>query len=122
MWIFTRFGYFSIASAQKEDGSLDPNTVMVRARQKAHLHNLQKRFPEIAATEIRVTPKNDYRYRLILPKAQWAHMLAEMAMEHEWSNFKDEAARYQGRDGIDYIDALHQVWAIMIKLQRRPLR
>jgi hypothetical protein len=122
MWIFSRLGFYSTACARNEDGSLDVSTVMVRARQKAHLQNLQKRFPEIAATEIRVTPKNDYRYRLIIPKVQWARMLAEMALEQSWSNFKDEAARYQGRAGADYFDALHRVWAIMNTLQRRTAR
>ncbi len=122
MWIFSRLGFYSIACARNKDGSLDTSTVMVRARRKAHLQNLQKRFLEIAATEIRATPKNDYGYRLIIPKAQWAQMLADMAMEQEWSNFKKEAACYQGQTGADYVGALHKIWAIMYDLQLRRLR
>jgi hypothetical protein len=63
MWLFTRYGFYSIACANKPDGSLDTQTVMVRARRIAHLRSLQKRFPALAAGEILTWPKRDYRYR-----------------------------------------------------------
>jgi hypothetical protein len=47
MWIFTRYGFFSIACADKPDGSLDSQSVMVRARCIGHLCSLQKRFPAL---------------------------------------------------------------------------
>jgi hypothetical protein len=49
MWLFIRYGFYSIACASHPDGSLDPQTVMVRARRTAHLSNLQKRFPALAS-------------------------------------------------------------------------
>ncbi len=52
MWVFTRYGFYSIACASKPDGSLDEQTVMVRARCIAHLQILQKRFPALAVGEI----------------------------------------------------------------------
>jgi hypothetical protein len=68
MWIFLPEGFFSVACAHKPDGSVDANVVMIRARRKAHLQNLQKRFPAMAGAEILVTPNNDYRYRVTGPK------------------------------------------------------
>jgi hypothetical protein len=119
MWCALRYGWYSIACAQDSDGKLDPDTVMIRARRKAHLQNLQKRFPEIASVEVLVTPRNDYRFRLILPKSQWSSsILAEMAMEQDYSNFKGETARWQGSAGTDYVRALHQVWEVMYRLQK----
>jgi len=46
MWIFSRQGFFSIACADKPGSGrkIDPDTVMVRARLKAHLQNLKNRF------------------------------------------------------------------------------
>jgi hypothetical protein len=44
MWIFTRYGFFSIACARQSDGAVDPGTVMVRARRRAHLEKLAERF------------------------------------------------------------------------------
>jgi hypothetical protein len=44
MWIFTRFGFYSIACANKSDtNEIDPNVVMVLARVKKHLKNLNNR-------------------------------------------------------------------------------
>src|ERR1035438_6454471 len=81
MWVFTRYGFYSIACASKSDGSLDKQSVMVRARCIAHLQGLQKRFPALAVGEIRKLPNHDYRYRLIIPKASWIAIIGELAQE-----------------------------------------
>ena len=91
---------------------------MVRARCIAHLRSLQKRFHALAAGEILERPDRDYRYRLIIPKASWTEIVSELAQEQEWSNFKDEAAKYQGPSGRGYVRALHYVWAVMNRLQQ----
>src|SRR6516165_1949779 len=103
MWIFTRYGFFSIACARKPDGSLDPQTVMVRARCKRHLQALQSRFPGLDGFEIITLLNHDYRYRVVIPKDAWMAALTAIAAEQEWSNFKDETARFQGEDGGDYV-------------------
>jgi hypothetical protein len=119
MWLFTRYGFYSIASAKKVDGSLDSRSMMVRARVAEHLSNLKKRFSVLADAEVLTLPERDYRYRLIVPKQVWVSVAAELAEEQEWSNFKDEAARYQGKLGSEYIGALHRVWTEMYQLQRK---
>lgn len=88
--------------AGKSDGSLDNQSVMVRARCIAHLNNLQKRFPALAVGNILETPNHDYRYRLVIPKASWTAIIGELAQEQEWSNFKNETAKYQGKSGRGY--------------------
>jgi hypothetical protein len=117
MWIFTKYGFYSVACANKPDGSLDNETVMVRARRIAHLRSLQKRFDALADGEILTWPNRDYRYRLIVPKASWVAIVGELVKEQEWSNFKNEAAKYQGASGKDYVRALHDVWSVMNRLQ-----
>ena len=87
MWVFTRYGFYSIACASKSDGSLDNQSVMVRARCIAHLRSLQKRFPALAVGKILDLPNHDYRYRLVIPKASWVAIIDELAQEQEWSNF-----------------------------------
>lgn len=117
MWIFTRYGFFSVACASKSDGSLDPDTLMVRPRRRDHLANLRKRFSTIRHAQIVTLPNRDYRYRLLVPKATWISIVSEAAAEQTWSNFKNETARFQGRTGAEYIHALHSVWSIMNDLQ-----
>ena len=122
MWLFTRYGFFSVACADGADGSLDPQTVMVRARRKAHLERLRQRCSALAGAEIVSLPHRDYRYRITIPKATWTSVVLELAQEQEWSNFKSESARFQGADGADYVNALHRVWDVMYGLQQSEAR
>ncbi len=123
MWVFTRYGFYSIACANKADGKLDPDTVMVRARLREHLKALQERFAEteIGKAEILNWSQRDYRYRIVVPKAVWAGALTEMAVEQTWSNFKNEAGRFARikHMAYGYVDALHSVWEVMYGLQGR---
>ena len=63
MWVFTRYGFYSIACASRKDGSLDHQSLMIRARCKAHLGSLQKRFPALVGGKILELENRDYRYR-----------------------------------------------------------
>lgn len=115
MWLFTRYGFYSIACASRPNGSIDPGTVMIRARRAAHLRNLQERFPALAGAELATSPNRDYRYRLIVSKETWVAALSELGREQDWANFKNEVARFNGRD--DYEAALHRIWKVMYSVQ-----
>ncbi len=121
MWIFTRYGFVSIACARTQDGSIDEDTVMLRARSRKHLENLQERFPEtsLGKGEILTGAGTDYRFRIIVPKAEWASLLSQLAMEQTWSNFKNEALKFVGLKNVSglYVHALHEIWAIMADMQ-----
>lgn len=117
MWLFTRYGFYSTACARKPDGSRDPDQIMVRARREDHLQGLQARLSSLAAFPILATPGRDYAYRIVVPKPVWAAALYELAAEQDWSNFKNQAAAYQGEAGAEYVRALHDVWERMGRLQ-----
>jgi hypothetical protein len=119
MWIFTRYGFYSIACADAAGGGVDPHTLMIRARRRAHLEKLQARFASLGHTQIKVTPGRDYRYRIVVPKQVWVGIVSELAQEQEWSNFKNEAERYQSTPGTDYAHALHEVWSTMHRFQEK---
>jgi hypothetical protein len=119
MWLFTRYGFYSIACASKSDGSLDTETLTVRGRCRSHLECLQKRFTPLAGLEIVLLHNRDYRYRLFVAKEVWTSIAAQLAEEQTWSNFKNEADRFQGSAGADYMHMLHKVWSLMYGLQRK---
>ncbi|HEY7210512.1 MAG TPA: hypothetical protein VH477_09595 [Bryobacteraceae bacterium] len=112
MWLFTRYGFFSIVSDWTEAGRL-----LIRARRKKHLQALQTRFPELSSLEISRTDDRDYRYRFVIAKDRWVPILSELAREQTWTNFKDEVGRFQQKDGSDYTHVLNQVWNLMKKFQ-----
>jgi hypothetical protein len=118
MWLFSRYGFYSVACANKPKGSVDVQALMIRARCADHLRNLQKRFPTLTGAKIVTFPARDYRYRLFVSKDVWASILSELAREQEWSNFKNEVARFQGAAGSDYTLVLHDVWRLMYGLQK----
>jgi hypothetical protein len=124
MWLFTRYGFFSVVCARQGSGDMgqavDPQRIMVRARLKAHLQSLRERFPDLLdACEIREFPGSDYAYRLFVEKSAWMQAVVELTSEMDYDNFKSEVARFQGRAGREYEKALHEVWEVMHRLQRQ---
>jgi len=124
MWIFTKHGFFSAVCARQGNGkhgqSVDPNRIMIRARVRDHLDALKKRFPDLlGGCEIQESSVTDYAYRLFIPKSDWMKVLAGLAEETDYDNFKSEVADHQGKAGAAYEHSLHDVWSVMHKLQKR---
>jgi len=122
MWIFTKHGFFSAVCARQGAGEpgqpVDPDRIMVRARVRKHLESLKERFPELlGGCEVREFTDSDYAFRIFVAKAVWTEVMAGLAGETDYDNFKSEVARHQGREGAAYGQTLHQVWSTMHRLQ-----
>lgn len=124
MWIFTKYGFYSVVCARQGDGShrqpVDPKRMMVRARVQKHLDALKIRFPDLLAeSEIKEFVGTDYAFRLFVEKPVWTQIMEELANEIDYDNFKSEVGRHQGLVGKDYEHSLHEVWSVMNRLQDR---
>jgi hypothetical protein len=123
MWVFTKHGFFSAVCARQGSGKhgqpVDPNRIMVRARVRGHLEALKKQFPDLLGKgEIQAYVGTDYAFRLFVEKSAWSQVLAGLAKETDYDNFKSEVARHQGKTGAAYERSLHDVWSVMYKLQQ----
>lgn len=123
MWLFTKHGFFSAVCARQGDGRhsqpVDPHRIMVRARIPGHLEALKEQFPDLLGEcEIQESTNTDYAYRLFVQKSAWVQVLAGLAEETDYDNFKSEVAHHQGRDGAAYERSLHEVWAVMHRRQK----
>ena len=123
MWVFTKHGFFSAVCARQGSGKhgqpVDPNRIMVRARVRGHLEALKKRFPDLLGKcEIQEFAGTDYGFRIFVEKPAWSQVLAGLAEETDYDNFKSEVARHQGKAGAAYERSLHDVWSVMYKLQK----
>ncbi len=121
MWLFTKYGFFSAVCARKDDGQkgrrVDPTRIMVRARVRKHLEDLQKRFPELIGNcEVLEFSGSDYAYRIFADKPVWTKVLVGLSEEIDYDNFKSEVERFHGRDA--YERSLHDVWSVMYRLQK----
>ena len=122
MWLFTKYGFYSVVCARRGDGGygqpIDENRLMVRARVRDHLDALRKRFPDLLENAaIRAYPGSDYAFRIFVAKSDWVAAMAALTEEIAYDNFKAEVAR--GGAGDDYEAALHDVWSVMHRLQER---
>lgn len=123
MWVFTKYGFFSAVCARKGDGKhgqpVDPDRIMIRARLRSHLDALLKRFPDLfGKSGIQTFTGTDYAFRVFVAKPVWSQVLAALAEETDYDNFKAEVARHLGKDGMAYEKSLHDVWEVMYGLQR----
>jgi hypothetical protein len=123
MWLFTRHGFFSAVCARQGRGEpgqpVDPDRIMIRARLRGHLEALKNRFPDLLGQcEIQTSTGADYAFRMFTDKPVWCRVLAELARETDYDNFKSEVAEHQGPAGSAYEHALHEVWSVMYRLQK----
>ena len=122
MWIFTKHGFFSAVCARQGGGQhgqpVDLDRIMVRARVRGHLEALRERFPDLLGVcQIRESAGTDYAYRLFVDKPTWSQVLAGLAEDTDYDNFKSEVARHPGRAGASYERSLHEIWLHMKRLQ-----
>jgi len=122
MWLFTKYGFYSVVCARQGDGGygqpIDENRLMVRARLRQHLEALRTRFAAVLGdAEILAFPGSDYAFRIFVPKTAWVTVAAELTDEIAYDNFKAEVAR--GDASQSYEAALHDVWNVMNRLQKR---
>ena len=109
MWIASKYGFYSIV-----ESSLKKGDFMVRARVRNDLENLIKQY-DLSAQVIE-TLDSDYRYRIILSKADVCDLLFSLGSEIDYSNFKGKIS--QTEDQRDKLHAYHTVWNALYNLQK----
>tara|TARA_R110002111_G_scaffold188971_3_gene254347 strand:- start:1327 stop:1701 length:375 start_codon:yes stop_codon:yes gene_type:complete len=121
MWLFTKYGFFSVVLAKKvRNGQVieepEPNSVMIRARRRKHLDALILRFSEFGNPEVLETRNTDYRYRAVVPRDAYAQVAKALATEVDYTNFKSECAKAMPDDQA-YQEALHNIWGVHYQMQ-----
>jgi hypothetical protein len=106
MWVFTPQGFYSVVVHRD-----DPSLVLVRARAREDLENLQTQLPGLVIFE---DDAADYLYRAIVNREDWKRALAELADAMDYDNFKDAVTERQGEERHRlYL----RVWGVMLALQ-----
>lgn len=99
MWLFTRFGFFSVTLALEDPTG---QTVQVRARVREDIEALDTWFLGETGTllgdDIISTPRRDYQYRMYVPKARWAEAARLLAQDLNYSNFKAQIRDHERHD------------------------
>lgn len=124
MWVFTPIGFFSATKTNPKYADLplrqQTGHIMVRARVRADLERLIALYVEMGLTQeegptIFDLPGHDYPYRTILIPANWTALVARMADDIDYSNFKSavEARQETPEAGKARHDLYMKVWGVM---------
>lgn len=112
MWVLTPMGFYS---AVQKRGTTD---ITIRGRNRADLERLLPLLPQ--GSEIIGDAGTDYTWRIAgITHEEWAQALARMAIDIDYSNFKDEVKK---KRGFQYAQVLAQVWTVLLRLEDRPSR
>jgi hypothetical protein len=108
MWILTSFGFFSVVQKQGSD------VLTVRARVREDLERLREQYlPSLSPTT--AGAGSDYRYRATVPHEHLALAMASIVRHIDYSNFKSEVVRVEGRSRAAIY---HDVWDALWQLER----
>lgn len=111
MWTATTDGFYSVV-ANRNDSTM----VLVRARDRKDLERLSEKVNQKKKVgPIVDSPNADYPYRIHMPKKAWADYIASAASDIDYPNFKSRI----GKDDRERADVYHDVWAALMKLERR---
>jgi hypothetical protein len=111
MWLATQHGFYSIV--RKADARFH-----VRARVHDDLLNLLRLVG--LQVPIEESPLTDYRYRIIVDAEQLARIMAAIALDLDYPNFKQRIA--QRSDQRAKLQAFHEIWELMAQLQETTPR
>jgi len=105
MWLFTETGFISAVRHRTS-----PANLVVRARDRQSLLELS----ELSKEEIQFTPHADYPYRVITLEKHFKVLMNKSLASLDYDNFKSRVQKTRGRE---FVDALHDVWATMHKVE-----
>ncbi len=108
---------YDISSPPEDNTRLGSGGHGLRCGHRCSLHRSLIPIATLALTK-RIQANHRVCYRLFVQKSAWMQVLAGLAEETDYDNFKSEVADHQGRAGVDYEHSLHEVWSVMHRLQK----
>lgn len=103
MWLMTKYGFYSIVEKY-------PGEFHVRSREVKDLDNLIAGVP-LPGAQIRTSQETDYLARIIVKKGDVQKILAFLADNIDYSNFKDKIDRTPDQAHKPY----HEVWGVLAR-------
>jgi|GraSoi_2013_60cm_1033757.scaffolds.fasta_scaffold05444_5 hypothetical protein len=112
MWCASILGFYSVVRDREKRGR-----VLVRARAKADIDNLYRRFSKkFRMSRPKADEHRDYRWRVSMKKRDWTKIVAQLASEIDYCNFK--SAVHERPDQENKHSAYLSVWSAMLRVQQ----
>lgn len=125
MWIMTPYGFFSVVCAKDSSDLLEADLprddkMVIRARDRAHLENLKKAIPG-RLPRINSHAGTDYPFRITADRDVVLAVVARMAEDIDYTNFKNEAHRVSPKDK-PFHKFLMEIWNLGHSMSPRNVR
>lgn len=116
MWLFTTVGFFSATQVNNPGRlGLPEGTIQVRARVFEDLEVLRAKYLPGLSESIHL-PNRDYPYRGYIDKQSLGAAMVDMISDLNYSNFKDEVKKEQGKERADLYMG---VWSTMYQAEHK---
>lgn len=111
MWIFMSDAFFSIVTAEGR-----PDHLTVRARFPSDIRRV------FGDARVRRTPRSDYRYRAVVPRAEVAAVLSAEVRGISYPNFKDSVSERPRAAAYGRVwTAMYEAQDAATRRRRRPM-
>lgn len=110
MWLFTKFGFFSVVIDQK-----NKDVYKVRARKRNDLEQLKFGIRSLSKCTVHEDKRADYHFRIFVNKGQLKEIMDVLSDTLDYPNFKDMISESDNQN--DKLDSYHQVWEVMYEYQ-----
>lgn len=118
MWLFTKFGFFSIVDKPRDP--IAPG-YHVRSRSREDLENLAEAglSPRWADGIVELEAA-DYRYRIVMGEEEVDRLFALLGSSIDYSNFKNKIRETPGQ--AQKLSLLHRIWEMVLIDQNKADR
>ncbi len=123
MWIIDpRVGLLSVVVADDPiTGRPSADRIMIRSRRTRHLENLITICPALAGAKIEAGREDlDYPVRLVVDRAVFVEVMAELGRSLRHRNVKSAAHANEKALGSDFVAAMHRVHAALARIRDEP--
>ena len=118
-WIIDpRVGLISCVVADDPvTGRPSAKLVMLRARRRQHLENLQRLCPVLAGLEITAVRRElDYPVRMVVERETFVAVMTKLAQTLDYRNVKQSAHQHEAELGADFVALMHRVHAVLAQI------
>ena len=110
MWLMTKAGFFSVVQKPTDRAG---DTLTIRGRVKQDLETIRREYLP-SASPVREHSGTDYPFRIVAARVDFAAALTRIALDIDYSNFKNEIEESQGSVRA-YIYG--EIWSCLTRLE-----
>ena len=114
MWLFTRWGFYSIACARQGDGGneneINSHSLVIEAFSQQHLEALKAHLPDLIGNSfIQEVAESELRFHMIVDKNIWSQVMLSLSQELNYDDFREEMVQKHSMDDPSYLKAMTDI-------------